>query len=94
MDSADVPVILSAGSLAVGTGLLFPSYCCYLPPGWLCTAAGGTKIWRCLILALVSHLQVVMLVMLRGRWPGLASPLFLCGSLLPDWAALARGPVE
>lgn len=35
-----------------------------------------------------------MLVMLRGRWPELASPLFLCESLLPDWAALARGPVE
>lgn len=29
----------------------------YLPPGWLCTTAGGTKSWHCLIPALVSHLQ-------------------------------------
>lgn len=38
--------------------------------------------------------RMFMPVMLRGHWPGLVLPLFLCESLLPDWAALARVPVE
>lgn len=39
MESVDVPVILSAGSVAVGTSLLFPSYCRVSAP-WLVVYSG------------------------------------------------------